>query len=84
VTAEFEWGPDEAHYSPHRYIVSAYVGKYSPLRHDFSYYLDDQYITVRRYDLEGHADVLASERPEILARLRRVKAGAEPRTSPAR
>jgi len=37
------------------------------------YSLEDQYMTVRRYDLDAKDDVLASEKQEILARLKRVK-----------
>jgi hypothetical protein len=76
VTADAEWGPgpDETHYSPHRYKVSAYVLFSSELLDDdLYYYLDDQYLTVRKYDLESD-DVLAAEKAEINARLKRVKA----------
>jgi hypothetical protein len=45
---------------------------------DSYYYLEDRYMTVRKYDLERHADVLASERQEILARLRRLQVDAKP------
>jgi hypothetical protein len=70
VTATYVIGPDEGHYGEHRYIISAYVvSKFSPL-----YYLEDQYMTTRKYDLGAKADVLNSEKPEILARLRRIKA----------
>jgi hypothetical protein len=49
------------------------------------YYLDDQFMTVRKYDLDANADVLISEKPEILSRLKRTKASAEPRNQvPAR
>jgi len=75
VTAtSFVRGPDEAHYDPHRYLVSAYVLK--PSSH---YYLEDRYMTVRKFDLESKVDFLASEKQEILARLRRAKAATEPR-----
>ena len=77
VTAEYVWGPDESHYSDHRYIISAYVLKPSSLLDGRYYYLDDRYMTVRKYDREN-ADVLNSEKNEILARLRRVKF-SEPR-----
>jgi hypothetical protein len=76
VTAEAVWGPDESHYGEHRYMISAYV--LAPSSFDLHrYYLEDRYMTVRRYDSEK-ADVLASEKREILARLRRVKAGVKP------
>jgi hypothetical protein len=76
LTADFVWGPDESHYEPHRYIISAYVWKYSNLVQGRYYYLDDQYMAVPKYDVEPNPneDILAAEKPEILARLRRVKA----------
>jgi hypothetical protein len=78
VTADFIWGPDESHYSEHRYMISAYVRKPSSLLDgSYFFYLEDRYMTVRKYDLEGNADVLSSERQEILARLRRLKVNAE-------
>ena len=40
VTAEFVWGPDEGHYSPHRYIISVYDLKHTEL-------LDDPYYSRR-------------------------------------
>jgi hypothetical protein len=73
VTAEYVWGPDESHYSEHRYIISAYILKPSSLLDDLYFYLEDRYMTVRKYDLE-RTDILASEKQEIFARLRRVKA----------
>ena len=76
LTAEFVWGagPEEGHYGPHRYIISAYFP--SPSADDDRYHLQDRYMTVRKYDYEK-ADILAAERPEILARLKRVKAAEE-------
>ena len=74
LTAEYVWGPDESHYGEHRYMISVYARSTSmadDLYHD--YYLEDRYMTVRKYALEK-ADVLASEKQEILARLRRRKA----------
>jgi hypothetical protein len=41
------------------------------------YYLEDQYMTVRKYDLDANADILAAEKQEITARLKRVKAERE-------
>jgi len=73
ITADFVWGPNEAHYSPHRYIISAYVLKRSDLAVGFYYFLEDRYMTSRIYDREAGADILASEKPEILTRLRRLK-----------
>jgi hypothetical protein len=73
VTADYEWGPDEAHYDDHRYIISAYLFLKSPLTGDSSYYLQDRYMTLRKYDLESNDDVLALEKQEIVSRLLRVK-----------
>jgi hypothetical protein len=73
VTANYVWGPDEGHYGDHRYIISAYVLKREEIVDDPSYYLEDRYMTARKYDLEAHANILASEKPEILARLRRLR-----------
>ena len=72
ATADYVWGPDESHYSEHRYIVSTYARRPSSLLDGLRYYLEDQYMTTRKYG-EG-AQILSSEKPEILARLRRVKA----------
>ncbi len=76
VTEDFVWGPDEAHYSPHRYIVSSYVLKHPKELDGVFYYLEDRYMTTRTYNLDTAPppDILAAEKPEILARLRRVKA----------
>jgi len=76
LTADFEWGPDEGHYGEHRYIVSAYVRRPSSLLNNLGYFLEDRYLTVRKYDHEK-VDVLTSEKQEILARLARVKAETE-------
>ena len=72
LTAVAVWGPNEGHYGEHRYIVSAYVRKPVLDLADSYYSLEDRYMTVRSYDIEANADVLASEKPEILARLRRI------------
>jgi hypothetical protein len=77
LTAEYDYGPDESHYGEHRYIISAYVLRTSTMLDGLNYYLEDRYMTVRRYDLDANADVLGSERQEILARLARVKAETE-------
>ena len=74
VTADFVWGPDESHYSDHRYIISAYVRRASTLIDGLHYYLEDRYMTVHRYASEDNVDILGSEKQEILARLKRVKA----------
>jgi hypothetical protein len=73
MTAAYVWGPDEGHYDLHRFIVSTYARGRSSLLDGLSYYLEDQYMTTRKYDLEKE-HILSSEKPEILARLRRVKA----------
>ena len=44
---------------------------------DETHYVEHRYMTVRKYDLDANADILASEKPEILARLARVKAETE-------
>jgi hypothetical protein len=72
VMVEDVWGPGESHFSEHRYIVSAYV--LQPSSDVLDYYLDDQYMTVRKYHLGDNANILDSEKPEILARLKRVAA----------
>jgi hypothetical protein len=74
VTAKYVSGPDEGHYGEHRYIISAYVQEPSSMVDDRYYYLEDQYMTVRKYDLETNAHILDAEKPEIFARLRRLKA----------
>jgi hypothetical protein len=73
VTAEYvpAPGPGEGRYGEHRYILSAYVRTSASYDADV-YYLEDRYMTVRRYDLNANADALANERQEILARLKRV------------
>jgi hypothetical protein len=77
LTADFTWGPDESHYSAHPYMISAYRRK-EPLfaGDDDSYYLQDRYMTARKYDFDSNPklDILASEKQEIIARLKRAKA----------
>ena len=41
------------------------------------YFVQDRYMTIRKYDLDVNADILQSEKPEILARLKRIKAASE-------
>lgn len=74
VTAEFVWGPDEGHYDAHRFIVSAYTLEHPRSIGTVAYYLKDRYMTVRKYSQDANDDILGSEKPEILARLRKVKA----------
>ena len=73
VTADYVWGPDDGHYGPHKYMISVYLRRSSSILDGRYYYLSDRYMTARKYDLEAKADVLGSERPEIIARLKRVK-----------
>lgn len=72
VTADFVWGPDEAHYGTHRFIISAYVFRQSELSGDFGYWLQDRYMTARQYDPDVNDDVLFSEKLEVLSRLARI------------
>ncbi len=72
ATADYVQGPDESHISEHRYIVSTYARRSSSLLDGLFYYLEDQYMTTRKYGEGAH--ILSTEKPEILARLRRVKA----------
>ena len=73
LTADFVWGP-ESHYEEHRYIISVYVRKPSSIVDGRYYHLEDRYMTTRKYDLDANADILNSEKLEILARLHRIKA----------
>jgi hypothetical protein len=73
ATADYAYGPSESHYSPHRFTISVYVRRTSDLIDESCYYLEDRYMTVRKYDYEK-ANILAAEKQEILTRLRRVKA----------
>jgi hypothetical protein len=82
VVADYVWGPDEGHYGEHRYIISAYFPALSPTDESFNYYLQDRYMTTRKYDLDAGADLLASEKPEILARLKRVVEAQKARLTP--
>jgi hypothetical protein len=73
VTANFVWG-DEGHYEPHRYVIAAYVFRHLNMSNDDGYVVDDQYMTVKYYDEEAAIEILTAEKPEALARLRRVAA----------
>lgn len=79
LTADYTIGPDEYHFGPHRYIISTYVRQPSTMLDNDLYCLHDRYLTIRKYDLDVKSDILATERPEILARLRRIKAANAPR-----
>jgi hypothetical protein len=72
VTANSVWGDDESVHGEHRYMISAYVMS-SNLNDQANYYLEDRYMTVRKYDF-AKWDILSSEKQEILTRLRRLKA----------
>ncbi len=76
LTADIAQGSDQTHYGEHRYVVSSYT-RTSPPYDDDIYLLEDQFMTIRKYDPFANADILASEKQEILARLRRVKAAAQ-------
>jgi hypothetical protein len=80
VTADFVWGLDEAHYDKHRYVVSAYVYKHQALTNDESFFLEDRYMTAKKYNSDGGEDVLTSEKQETLSRLKRLVSKA--RTQP--
>jgi len=79
ITADFVSGRDESHYEPHRFIISAYVFAYSRMLERPRYDLEDRYMTVTKYDLDANADVRASERPETIARLKKVLPGIRER-----
>jgi hypothetical protein len=69
MTADYASGPEECHHCEHRFIISAYLFD----RSAGLYFLGDQYMTVRSYNGDNSkVDVLGAERPEILARLKRV------------
>jgi hypothetical protein len=72
VTADYIMAPDESHHGPHRYISSAYVSRYSREMQRLYYTLEDQYMTILRYDTFSTRGIIASEEKELLARLERV------------
>jgi hypothetical protein len=74
LTAEFVWGPNESHYSEHRYIISSYLRTHERQFDRNSYYLADQFMTAKKYNPDAKPDILGSEKNQILSRLRRVKA----------
>jgi hypothetical protein len=73
VLADYVWDPAESSHGPHRYMISAYVRKPAPAFDVAHYYLEDRYMTARKYDPAAKTDILASEKQEILARLMRLK-----------
>lgn len=82
VTADYIWGPDESHYSAHRYILSAYLLSHSSDSGTDKYGLEDRYMSFRTYNSEEDEDILGREKPEILARLQRVRLERSTRTAP--
>lgn len=80
LTADAVWGPDEVHFGDHRYMISVYLRALD----DPNYWLGDRYMTTRKYDLGTKVNVLQAERPEILARLKRVVPAPQPRLTPPR
>lgn len=76
LTADVAEGSDQTHYGEHRYLVSAYT-RTSPTHDGDIYLLEDRFMTIRKYDPFANADILASEKREILARLRRIKAASQ-------
>ncbi len=84
LTADYVWGPREAHYSDHRFIVSVYVRRPDDFN-ELTYYLADRFMTVRLYGYKNDGeldDVLGAEKQEILARLKRVKASWPEKAKP--
>jgi hypothetical protein len=45
------------------------------------YFLEDRYMSARKYDFERGGDIIASEKQEILARLKRVQDEQTKRTN---
>ncbi len=75
VTADYVTGPEECRSCPHRYLVSAYLLQQSYSFPEGRYYLQDCYMTRRQYDRWAPGqDILAAEKTEILARLKKVAA----------
>jgi len=73
VTADYVWGPGESPFEDHRFIISEYVSKPNwMLDGRRGYYLEDRYMTARKYDQEK-TNILNSEKQEIILRLKRVK-----------
>src|SRR5262249_28773567 len=67
VIADYVCGPGQATRDPHRYMISTYVRKATAAFETAHYYLGDRYMTARKYDPQGKVDILAAEKPEILA-----------------
>jgi len=54
-------------------MISAYVRKATAAFDVAHYYLRDRYMTARKYDPASKVDILASEKPELFSRLKRIK-----------
>jgi len=74
VTADYIFGMYESRTGLHRFILSTYRYRYSGELERSAYWLEDRFMTVRRYDIDANADVITSEKSEILRRLALVKA----------
>jgi hypothetical protein len=84
VTGESVPGPEECRNCPHRYLISAYLLRRSATFPEGRYYLQDRYMTRRHYDRsDGTYDILAAEKTEILARLKKVAAETKPLLPPS-
>jgi uncharacterized protein HemX len=73
VTVDSVWGMMEGHHGPHRFIVSSYVRRWDEELSAFHYYMADQFMTVRFYELEQKPDIIAAERKTIRLRLRKAE-----------
>lgn len=82
LVADYIWGPGEGHYGDHRFMISAYFPADWYPDGGLTYYLADRYMTTRSYDLDK-SDILTTERPEILARLKRVAEANQRRLTPS-
>ena len=71
MVTDYYYGFEEGHHGKHRYIVSTYLFRYWFDRDAPYYELADQYMTIRKYDVDVE-NVVAAEKDEILRRLRRV------------
>lgn len=70
VTADYEMSLNDGHHSAHRYFISTYVRQLHLDSGAYVYALADQYLTVKRYNLDPGPDIIRSERNEILRRVR--------------
>lgn len=72
VTATYTAGLNEAHYDSHRYLISVYTRQFHKDGDVFLYALADRYLTAKTYEFRSNANIIRSERAEILRRLRQV------------